>query len=171
MNPRLRRGLVIIGLALAPFAIGMLFTFEVIKISYPSDMSSQPSVTQFEAPRLAPPANSVSFEGLAVIPEELPLNPVPADEISLQRGHILYDLHCQLCHGELGHGDGPLADYFDRTPENLTGPQITAEFDGSVYLTIVQGFGEMPPLAENLTPRERWDVVNFVRTLPYRAGE
>jgi mono/diheme cytochrome c family protein len=171
MNPRLRRGLIIIGLALTPFAIGMLFTFEVIKISYPSDMSNQPSVQELEAPRLAPPADSVSFVGLAVIPEELPLNPVPADEVSLQRGNILYDLHCRLCHGELGHGDGSLADYFDRTPENLTGPQITAEFDGSVYLTIVQGFGEMPPLAENLTPRERWDVVNFVRTLPYRVGE
>jgi mono/diheme cytochrome c family protein len=29
----------------------------------------------------------------------------------------------------------------------------------------------MPALAENLTPRERWDVVNYVRTLPYRADE
>lgn len=171
MNPRLRRGLVIIGLALTPFVIGMLFTFEVIKVSYPSDMSNQPSVNAQEAPRLSPPDEAVSMEGLDVIAEELPLNPVPADDVSLQRGDILYSLHCQLCHGELGHGDGPLAKHFDRTPENLTGPQITAEFDGSVYLTIVQGFGEMPPLAENLTPRERWDVVNFVRTLPYRAGE
>jgi len=42
------------------------------------------------------------------------------------------------------------------------------EFDGSVYLTIAQGFGQMPSLAENLTPRERWDVVNYVRTLPPR---
>lgn len=171
MNPRLQRGLVIIALALTPFLVGVLFTFEVIKISYPSDMSNQPSVQEQEAPHLAPPEDAVSIEGLAVIPEELPLNPVPDDEVSLQRGGILYGIHCQLCHGEEGHGDGPLAGYFDRTPENLTAPQTTAEFDGSVYLTIVQGFGEMPPLAENLTPRERWDVVNFVRTLPYRVDE
>lgn len=169
MNPRLRRGLVIIGLALTPFCVGLLFTFELIKISYPSDMSDQLSVLEQEAPRQLPPDNAVSILGLAVLPEEFPLNPVPGDDVSLQRGAILYGIHCQLCHGVEGHGDGPLAEYFDRTPENLTGPQITAEFDGSVYLTIVKGFGEMPALAENLTPRERWDVVNYVRTLPPQA--
>jgi mono/diheme cytochrome c family protein len=110
----------------------------------------------------------VPIQGLSVIPEEFPVNPVPSDEISLQRGVILYDIHCQLCHGAQGHGDGPLSSYFDRTPQNLTGAQTTDEFDGSVYLTIVQGFGQMPSLAENLTPRERWDVINYVRTLPPR---
>jgi hypothetical protein len=35
-----------------------------------------------------------------------------------------------------------------------------------VYLVIQQGLGEMPSLAENLTVRERWDVINFIRTLP-----
>jgi mono/diheme cytochrome c family protein len=96
---------------------------------------------------------------------------VPADEVSIQRGQILYSIHCQLCHGPQGHGDGQLANYFDRTPQNLAGPQTTAEFDGSVYLTIVQGFGQMPSLTENLTPRERWDVINFVRTLPFSGSE
>ncbi len=161
----------IIGLALTPFCIGLLFTFEVIKIPYTSDMADQPSVQAQESPRLPPPEEAVSFEGLPFVPEEFPVNPVPADEVSLQRGAILYAIHCQLCHGSEGHGDGPLAGYFDRTPENLTGPQTTAEFDGSVYLTIVQGFGEMPSLAENLTLRERWDVVNFVRSRPYRPEE
>jgi mono/diheme cytochrome c family protein len=107
-------------------------------------------------------------QGLAVIPEEFPVNPIQVDEVSLQRGAILYEIHCQLCHGEQGHGDGSLARYFDRTPQNLTAEEITNEFDGSVYLTIVQGFGQMPSLAENLTLRERWDVINYVRTLPPR---
>jgi mono/diheme cytochrome c family protein len=66
----------------------------------------------------------------------------------------------------MGRGDGQQADYFDRTPQNLTTSPVSDEFDGSVYLTILQGFGQMPPLAENLTPRERWDVINYVRTLP-----
>jgi mono/diheme cytochrome c family protein len=171
MNPRLRRGLLIIGLLLTPFFVGLLFTFEVIKVSYPTDMANQPSVLEQEAPRMLPPEEAVSFQGLPVIPEEFPANPVAADGVSLQRGSILYGIHCQLCHGVEGHGDGPLAGYFDRTPQNLTSPQTTAEFDGSVYLTIANGFGEMPALAENLTPRERWDVVNYVRTLPYRADE
>ncbi len=166
MTPRLRRGLVIIGLVLAPFIIGLLLTFEVIKIPFPTNMAEQPSVGYQEAPRKLPPEGAVPVQGLSVILEEFPANPVSADEISLQRGAILYEIHCQVCHGTQGHGDGPLASYFDRTPQNLTATQITGEFDGSVYLTILQGFGQMPSLAENLTRRERWDVVNYVRTLP-----
>ncbi len=168
MNPRLYRGLVIIGLILAPFILGLLFTFEKIKIQFPTNMAEQPSVDYQESPRKLPPEGAVPVQGLSVIPEEFPANPVPADEISLQRGAILYGIHCQVCHGEQGHGDGPLGSYFDRTPQNLTTSQITSEFDGSVYLTIDQGFGQMPSLAENLTPRERWDVINYIRTLPPR---
>lgn len=165
-NPRLQRGLVIISLVVAPFIIAPLLTFEVIKIPFPTDMAEQASFGYEDSPRLLPPGDSVPVQGLSIIAEEFPENPVRADQVSLQRGQILYSIHCQLCHGEQGLGDGPLASYFDRTPENLTGSVITAEFDGSVYLTIAQGFGQMPPLAENLTPRERWDVVNYVRTLP-----
>jgi len=171
LSSRLQRGLRIIGLVLLPFVIGLLFTYEIIKISFPTDMADQPSSDYQEAPRLLPPGDVVPVQGLSVIPEEFPVNPVPADDVSLQRGAILYGIHCQLCHGELGHGDGQLAQYFARTPQNLTEPQITAEFDGSVYLTIVQGFGQMPALAENLILRERWDVINYVRTLPFKGGE
>lgn len=166
MSARQRRGLLIIGLVLTPFIIGILFTYEIIRVPFSTDMAEQISVGYQEGPRLQPPVGAVPIQGLSVIPEEFPVNPIIPDDTSLQRGEILYLIHCEVCHGPNGHGDGPLASFFDRTPQNLTGPQITAEFDGSVYLTIVQGFGQMPALSENLTSRERWDVVNYVRTLP-----
>jgi mono/diheme cytochrome c family protein len=168
VSPRLKRGLLIIAIVLTPFVVGLLFTFEVIKLPFPTDMADQVSVAYQEGPRGLPAEGAVPVQGLSVVPEEFPTNPIPADEVSLQRGAILYGIHCQLCHGDQGHGDGPLADRFERTPENLTGPTIAAEFDGAVYLTISQGFGQMPSLSENLTPRERWDVVNYVRTLPVK---
>ncbi|OGC77904.1 MAG: hypothetical protein A2Z27_03205 [candidate division Zixibacteria bacterium RBG_16_50_21] len=166
MSSRQKRGLVIIGLVLTPFIVGLLLTFEIIKIPFPTDMADQIFIDYQEAGRLLPPDGAVPVQGLSLIPEQFPVNPVPADEVSIQRGAILYEIHCNLCHGIEGRGDGPLSEYFDRTPENLTAIPVTAEFDGSVYLTILQGFGQMPPLAENLTPRERWDVINYVRTLP-----
>ena len=168
MSPRLRRGLLIIAVLLTPFIIGLLFTYEIIKIPFTTDMDNQVSIDYQESPRLLPPDGAVPVQGLAVIPEEFPINPIPADEVSLQRGKILYDIHCQVCHGAEGHGNGPLANYFDRTPQNLTSSQILAEFDGSVYLTIMNGFGQMPALFENLSPHESWDVVNYLHTLPVR---
>lgn len=166
MSPRTRRGLIILGLLLLPFIVGLLFTYQIIRIPFPTDMAQSPAVGYQEGPRLPAPAGAVPLQGEAAIPEEFPVNPVPADASSLQRGQILYDVHCGMCHGPGGRGDGPLAQYFLRTPENLIGERASAEFDGSVYLVIQQGFGEMPSLAENLTVRERWDVINYVRTLP-----
>jgi mono/diheme cytochrome c family protein len=168
MSPRLQRGLLIIAVFLTPFIVGLLFTYEILKIPFTTDMQNQISINYQESPRILPPDGAVPVQGLAIIPDEFPVNPIPADPVSLQRGKILYDIHCQLCHGEMGHGDGPLAKYFDRTPQNLTSSQITTEFDGAVYLTILNGFGQMPALYENLSPHETWDVVNYLHTLPAR---
>jgi mono/diheme cytochrome c family protein len=158
--------LLYIGIILVPLIVALLFTYQIIIIPIPTDMKFSPAIGYQEGPRRAPPAESVPIGGQSVIPGEFPENPIPADPTSLQRGEILYDIHCALCHGAEGTGDGPLAIYFERTPENLVVGRAAAEFDGSVYLAILQGFGEMPSLAESLTARERWDVINYVRTLP-----
>jgi mono/diheme cytochrome c family protein len=158
--------LLILALLVAPFIFGLLITFQVIRIPFTTDMANSPAVGYQDGPRLSPPIQAIPIQGEAAIPEEFPQNPVSADAVSLQRGQILYSFHCALCHGDTGQGDGPLAEYFARTPENLVAGRAAADFDGSVYLVIQQGFGEMPSIAENLTVRERWDVINYVRSLP-----
>lgn len=165
MSRRARRGLIIIGLVLLPFVVGLLLTYQVIRISFPTDMANSPAVGYQAGPRINPAEGAVPIQGEAVIPGESPINPVPADAVSLQRGKILYSIHCALCHGESGHGDGSLARYFARPPANLSGAQSGAEFDASEYLAILQGFGQMPSLTENLTVRERWDVINYTHVL------
>lgn len=166
MSTRTRRGIIILIVIIAPFIVGLLFTYEIIRIPFPTDLEYSPAVDYQEGPRLSPPEGAIPIQGQTIIPNEFPHNPIPADETSLQRGEILYDIHCALCHGDTGHGDGPLAQYFSRTPGNLVGPRASAEFDGSVFIITNQGFGEMPALDENLIARETWDVINFIRTLP-----
>lgn len=166
MSERTRRGLILIGLVLLPFIVGLLVTYQIITVAFPTDMQFQPSIDYQEGPRLLPPEGAVSTLGQSLVVDALPNNPVPIDEVSLQRGGILYSIHCKLCHGDSGQGDGSLADYYsDRPPSDLTARNISAQFDGVLFRTITQGLGQMPPLAENLSPRERWDVVNYVRTL------
>jgi mono/diheme cytochrome c family protein len=166
MSGRTRRGLIFIGLVTLPFIVGLLITFQVITIPFPTDMQFQPSIDYQEGPRLLPPEGAVPIQGKSMVLDAVPTNPVPTDEISLQRGEILYSIHCTLCHGAKGLGDGPLLEYYtDRSPSDLTAPNIAAQFDGALFRTLSQGQGDMPPLAENLSPRERWDVINFVRHL------
>lgn len=166
MSQRARRGLIFIGLILLPFIIGLLITYQIVTVVFPTDMQFQPSVDYQEGPRLQPPPGAVSITGQTLAIDTVPSNPVPTDEISLQRGEILYSLHCELCHGNDGKGDGPLEGFYeDRSPSDLTARNITAQFDGSLFRTLSQGLGQMPGMQENLTSRERWDVINYVRSL------
>jgi len=79
VSPRLRRGLIIIGLVLSPFVVCLLFTYQIIRVRFPTDMADQLSVGYQEGPRLLPPEGAVPLQGQAVIPEEFPANPVAAD--------------------------------------------------------------------------------------------
>jgi cytochrome c len=165
-------GLIISGLA--------VFAFDVIKIDWVVFMEIQDSFGTQEQPRSVP-AQSIPVEGAAYIPGAgAPVNPVPADETSIARGAQLFEIHCQMCHGETGEGNGTVAAFLvKKKPANLGSEQVQSKSDGSLFLTISNGIynsnntlfpdvefsGQMPPLNENLSVRERWDVVNFIRTL------
>lgn len=166
----MRRRIIITLLILAtPFVLGLALTYEIIQVDFPSFMENQPSVGYREGPRLLPPAGSVPTTGVEVPPDgSLPENPVSATPDSIARGKVLFDIHCAVCHGKQGKGDGPVAKYFKPPASDvadLTEARIARHEDGLIYLTITQGFQGMPSLAENLTPHERWDVINYLRTL------
>lgn len=166
MSERAWRGLIFIGLILLPFVVGPLITFEVIKVDFSTNMADQPSVGRQEGPRMLPPERSVPVTGQTIVLDTLPVNPIAADEVSLQRGQILYSIYCALCHGNRGQGDGPLAKHFEERPiRPLTSSSVTAQFDGQLFRTISEGYSRMPPQAEALSPRERWDVINYLRSL------
>jgi mono/diheme cytochrome c family protein len=153
----------------AGLAIGilMLFSFDVIKIDWPSFMEIQPAYKPMEAPRQVP-VQSIPVEGPAIIPNMgAPTNPVPADDVSLARGAELFHINCTACHGVDGKGTGPVAAFLqNKKPADLTSPAVQFLSDGAIFIVITNGLpGTMPTLNENLTVRERWDVVNFIRTL------
>lgn len=160
-----RLAMIFMAAALA-FAVILLFTYDIIKIEWPSFMEIQPSYRQMENP-LPVPERSIPVEGPITIPGMgVPENPTAADEASIARGQELFAVHCQHCHGETGEGTGPIAAFLANKPANLTSPVVQSKSDGSIFLTITNGIeGKMPPLNENLLVAERWDVVNFIRTL------
>jgi len=163
-----------------------IFAFDVIKIDWISFMEIQPSFGIQEKP-LAVPAQSIPVEGAAYIPGNgAPTNPVPADETSIARGAQLFATHCQMCHGETGEGNGTVSAFLvKKKPADLTSEAVQGKSDGSLFLTISNGIfnpnnslfpniqfsGQMPPLNENLNVRERWDVVNYIRTLKAAEGQ
>ena len=158
----------VIGLfAAVALVVLLLFSYDIIKIDWPSFMEIQPSYKQMDHP-LPVPAQSIPVEGPAYIPNlGAPKNPVPADAASLARGQELFNINCTACHGTDGKGNGPVAAFLqNKKPIDLTGGLAQSLSDGAIFMTITNGTqGGMPALNENLLVRERWDVVNYVREL------
>lgn len=109
--------------------------------------------------------------------QDLIPNPVPATLQSLKRGEVLFHRYCETCHGPEGLGDGPLAGppFGKDGPFGLVlpvgGPTSIAKIfsDGHIYTTISTGRGRMPNY-KRIPPRERWDLVNFLRDLNGQGG-
>jgi mono/diheme cytochrome c family protein len=153
----------VLGLLLA---VLLLFTYDIIKVDWISFMEIQPAYRPMEHP-LPVPARSIPIEGPIAISGMLPPdNPIEADEASVARGSELFQIHCRMCHGQTAEGNGPIAPFLRNKPANLTSPIVQSKSDGSIFLTITNGVeGKMPPLNENLLVNDRWDLVNFIRTL------
>jgi mono/diheme cytochrome c family protein len=95
-------------------------------------------------------------------------NPVPATAESVKRGGELFAIYCTPCHGETGKGDGLVATKFV-PPADLTNPDLQkARTDGFWQHYLTTGGVLMPAYGEALSAEERWEVVNFVRTLAKR---
>lgn len=162
----IKRLFTLLGVVVLLGGVLVLFTYDLIKIDWVSFMEIQPSYKPMRHP-LPVAEGSIPVEGAAYVPGMgAPLNPVPSDQVSLARGAELFSINCVICHGKGGKGDGVMATFFKFKPADLTSAVVQSLSDGAIFMTISTGVtGRMPPLNENLNVRERWDVVNFVRTL------
>lgn len=90
-------------------------------------------------------------------------NPVPADERSLTNGSNLYQRICSGCHGVAGLGDGVHAKSMSPPPANL---QLTAALktESHIFMQISLGREGMPMGNKSLEVKDRWDIVNFVKS-------
>jgi mono/diheme cytochrome c family protein len=148
-----------------PTVIGLLFTYAVIAVPLPDQMVDQQSVAYEQGPRLAAPGQSVPIQGQALMAGQPATLPLPATDASLQNGQTLFSIVCVVCHGADGKGNGNLASFFTPHPSDLTGEVAQQLSDADIFLVLTQGRGLMPSLAENLSVADRWDVINFVRSL------
>lgn len=91
-------------------------------------------------------------------------NPVAKTKQSLENGKLLFAIFCAQCHGPNGKGMGLVSTKFIPAPD-LTLPLFQQRTDGFIYGQIRSGGPLMPPHGEVLSATERWELVNFVRSL------
>jgi len=177
MSSLAKRIIITLVLLSLPFIVGLLITYEVIKIDWVSFMEVQPSYKHLEDP-LPVPAGSVPVQGVAYLAGMgAPANPVAADATSIERGKQLYQINCLHCHGPQGHGDGPVTKELLRKPADLGSTYVRDLQDGDIFIVVTNGLkmvpgfkGGMPGLKDSLAVGDRWDIVNYVRSLQSQAA-
>ena len=92
-------------------------------------------------------------------------NPIAANETSLTAGKAVYFRRCADCHGKTGNGDGPDAVDLGIHPAKFSDPSMRTESDGEFFWKITKGKKPMPSYEARLTPNDRWNVINYVRSL------
>lgn len=95
-------------------------------------------------------------------------NPIVPDAKSITAGQALFNNYCVPCHGLLGKGDGPLGLTLNPRPADLSYHAIPGiHTDGQLFEWISNGFpgSRMPAFKTRLSDTDRWNLVNFLRTL------
>ena len=90
-------------------------------------------------------------------------NPLPANAASIGRGKTVYTAECLSCHGSSGKGDGPAAKDLKESPGDMT--KLGSQSDGALFWKISEGKKPMPGFARKLSDQQRWDLINYLRTL------
>ena len=92
-------------------------------------------------------------------------NPIPANEKSIAAGKEIYTKNCYDCHGKKGKGDGPKSGDLPKSPQDFTKEAVQKQSDGSIFWKISEGRKPMPSFKKDLSEDQRWQVINYVRTL------
>jgi mono/diheme cytochrome c family protein len=98
-------------------------------------------------------------------------NPLAAESRSVSAGKTTYAHDCQSCHGQAGKGDGKEGMDLSPRPADLSSRDVLGQTDGELFWKITTGRKPMPSFRKSLTDEQRWELVNFMRTLSAPAAK
>src|SRR5216117_1787376 len=151
----------------------------VHRVGWFATMRHQRSIKPYARP-IPPVAGTVPVTGVEpsvnLQTADRLVNPRTRTSESINRGRFVYETYCLVCHGQEGRGDGPISSaaggpFFG--VRSLVNDTIARRTDGYIYAVIVSGQvmgrGLMPVYGDKVRGNDRWDLVNYVRTLQAQA--
>lgn len=160
------------------FFVLLMFCGTAVALPWSKDMVDQPAVKPQEA-LVKEAKHSVPKSGKEFMPVPKDLsdvvrsrleaartmtNPVAVDPKSVERGKEVYAVHCLVCHGTTGKGDGTVGKKFVPPPMDLSTDYVQLQADGQIFYTITHGGVAMPFYREAIKAVDRWHVINFIKS-------
>src|ERR1035437_9661035 len=97
-------------------------------------------------------------------------NPLKDNIKAADEGKKLYAQNCGVCHGDKGRGDGIAAAGLNPKPADHTSEKVQKQSDGAIFWKMTAGRPPMASYATTLSVVQRWQLVNYIRTLK-KAGK
>ncbi len=91
--------------------------------------------------------------------------PFAVDAQLLDRGEERFTIYCTPCHGRTGAGNGMVVQRGFRQPPSFHLERLRQADAGHFFDVISNGFGAMPDYRAQVTARDRWAIVAYIRAL------
>ena len=117
---------------------------------------------------VAGPARDGDTVALATL-SPLIKNPLPplSTTDSIEAGR-LFNINCAICHGAKGQNNGPLAPKIGGVKSIVAASPGYA--DGRIFYVMTYGQNNMGSYASQLDRKQRWMIVQYIRTLEPKKG-
>ncbi len=97
--------------------------------------------------------------------------PLPFDKATFELGQKKYNVYCAPCHDRTGGGHGVVWKKLPTfAPANLHEDRIKAYPDGEYFDVISNGRRTMKGYKTQITERDRWAIVAYIRVLQRQDG-
>jgi mono/diheme cytochrome c family protein len=91
--------------------------------------------------------------------------PFPVTKEVLDRGEERFNIYCSPCHDRTGNGNGLVVQRGYPKPPTFHIDRLRKIEAGYFFDVITNGFGRMPDYKAQVTPRDRWNIVAYIRAL------
>jgi mono/diheme cytochrome c family protein len=92
-------------------------------------------------------------------------NPMSGNNSTIAETKKLYITNCSPCHGDKGRGDGPASQGLNPKPADHTSVKVQSETDGAIFWKLSEGRNPMPGYKKIFSEDQRWELVNYIRTM------
>ena len=129
-----------------------------------ADGSSSRPLIEGTVPRGTLQQNDAFFTGKS---GNAPVRELPfkVDEAVLSRGQERFNIFCTPCHDATGSGRGMVVQRGFKQPPSFHDERLRNAEAGYFFDVMTNGFGAMPDYRMQLSARDRWAVIAYIRAL------
>lgn len=91
--------------------------------------------------------------------------PVAVTADLVKRGRERFDIHCSPCHDQTGSGRGMVVRRGFKQPPSYHVDRLRQAPVGYFFDVITNGFGAMPDYRQQITVKDRWAIIAYIRAL------